>query len=196
MANNTKWNEEDLIKKGFSKDSDGNWRMNPLNIKNKLRDEFNAFEKLEEKEIFEPKPKPPTSWFIQCSVPSKKNSRQNFVNKAGRQLSLPSKKHAEYVKNTEPMYAEFGRQFRQAVELYCIKPPYKIEFTFIRGTRHSWDYANALQTCEDLMKDQYKKKVMVRRGWFPDDSADWIIPSFQPYRYDKENPGVIIKLLF
>jgi hypothetical protein len=45
------------------------------------------------------------------------------------------------------------------------------------------------------MKDQYKKKVLVRKGWFEDDSADFIIPVFKQYEYDKQNPGVRIKLL-
>jgi hypothetical protein len=92
-------------------------------------------------------------------------------------------------------YDVFGREFRAAVEYYKISAPYRIEFTFIRSSRHSFDYCNACQTCEDMMKDQYKKKVLVRKGWFEDDSADFIIPVFKQYEYDKQNPGVRIKLL-
>lgn len=190
MANNTKWNEEDLVKKGFVKDDKGNWGMNPLIIKNELKTKFNQFIDSSEGE-FIAAPKPSLSWFIKYNVPSKKNSRINL--KSG--ISIPSKKHSEYVKLTEMQYAVFGNEFRKAVDYYMIKPPYKIEFTFIRGSQHSFDYCNAAQTCEDMMKDQYKKKVLVRKGWFPDDSADYIIPYFKPYQYDKANPGVIIKLL-
>ena len=45
------------------------------------------------------------------------------------------------------------------------------------------------------MKDQYKKKKLIREGWFPDDSANYIKPSFGDYEYDKNNAGVRIKLL-
>jgi hypothetical protein len=31
--------------------------------------------------------------------------------------------------------------------------------------------------------------------WIDDDNADIILPVFQPYIYDKSNPGVKIKLL-
>ncbi len=126
-----------------------------------------------------------TEWFIKgYSVPSKKNSRINFVRK-GKQLSLPSKKHAEYVKMTAMQYKVFGIEFKKAVEALGLEYPLRVEFTFIRATKHSFDYCNACQTCEDIMKGH----------WIPDDSADYIIPSFKPYRYDKEMPGVIIKLL-
>ena len=46
------------------------------------------------KEEFTAKEKPKTEWFIKGTVPSKKNSRQNFVSN-GKQISLPSKKHQE-----------------------------------------------------------------------------------------------------
>lgn len=135
-----------------------------------------------------------TEWFIPYSVPSKKNSRINFV-RNGKQMSLPSKNHAEYIKLTENYYNTFGIEFRNAVDKLGIKKPYKIEFKFVRKSRHSFDYCNACQTCEDMMKDQYKKKQLVRKGWFEDDSVEFLIPSFKPYEYDKNNPGVHIKLL-
>ena len=126
-----------------------------------------------------------TEWFIQgYSVPSKKNSRQNFV-KNGKQISIPSKAHALYVKMTDMQYKVFGNEFKRSVELLGLTYPLRVEFTFIRSTKHSFDYCNACQTCEDIMKGH----------WIPDDSADYIIPSFQPYQYDKNNPGVRIKLL-
>jgi len=140
---------------------------------------------------------PPTSWFIRgYNVPSKKNSRQNFV-KNGKQVSIPSKLHAAYVKSTAMQYEVFGREFRAAVEYYKLTYPLYIEFHFIRGSRHSFDYCNACQTCEDIMKDEVSKKtgLVTKKGWFPDDSADYIIPVFKPYDYDKQDPGVKIKLL-
>jgi len=127
-----------------------------------------------------------TEWFIRSgNVPSKKNSRQNFV-KNGKQISIPSKRHAEYVKVTAMQYAIFGKEFRHAIATLGLKYPLKVEFTFIRDSHRRWDYANALQTCED---------IMVSSGWIDDDSADHLIPVFAPYEYDKVNSGVRIKLL-
>ena len=36
---------------------------------------------------------------------------------------------------------------------------------------------------------------MVKHGWLPDDDCSLLIPVFEPYEYDKENPGVEIKLI-
>lgn len=126
-----------------------------------------------------------TEWFITYNVPSKKNSRINFI-KNGKQISLPSKNHAEYKKVTAIQYNVFGIEFRKAINHFGLKPPFKVEFTFVRSTKHRFDYCNAAQTCEDLFTEN---------KWIEDDSADFLIPSFKPYRYDKNNPGVHIKLL-
>ena len=56
----------------------------------------------------------------------------------------------------------------------------------MRSTKHRFDYCNAAQTVEDLMTET---------GWIEDDSADYIIPCFKLYEYDKLNAGVKIKLL-
>ena len=64
--------------------------------------------------------------------------------------------------------------------------PFYIEFTFVRGTKHKFDYINPCQTIQDLM---------VKYKWIPDDNADEIIPVFKPYQYDKEKPGVFINVL-
>lgn len=127
-----------------------------------------------------------TEWFIRgYSVPSKKNSRQNFV-RNGKQISIPSKNHAEYVKMTSMQYEIFGIEFRKAVQVLGLEYPLNIEFTFIRDSKRRFDYCNACQTVED---------IMVANKWIEDDSADFLIPSFGKYRIDKENPGVIIKIL-
>lgn len=129
---------------------------------------------------------PKTEWFIAgYNVPSKKNSRQNFV-KNGKQISIPSKNHATYVKMTKMQYAVFGKEFAAAVEYYKLLYPLYVQFEFIRDSQRRFDFCNACQTCEDLM---------VENGWLPDDSADYIVPVFIPYHVDKQNPGVKIKLL-
>ena len=129
-----------------------------------------------------------TEWFIKgYNVPSKKNGRQSFVNKkTGKQVNIPSKLHAEFKKMTSMQFAVFGVEFRSAVKALGLEYPLRIEFTFVRDSKRRFDYANSLQTCEDLM---------VENKWIEDDSADHLIPSFGLYEIDKNCPGVKIKLL-
>ena len=61
-----------------------------------------------------------------------------------------------------------------------------ISFTFVRGTRHKFDYINPAQTVQD---------DMVKAGWIEDDNAEFILPVFIQYTYDKQNPGVWIEIL-
>ena len=36
---------------------------------------------------------------------------------------------------------------------------------------------------------------MVKHHWIDDDNCENILPVFEPYEYNKENPGVEIKLI-
>mgnify|MGYP003154210750 CR=1 FL=1 len=72
---------------------------------------------------------------------------------------------------------------------YMIKEkeaPYKISFKFHRSTRRKFDYINPAQTVQDLM---------VKYNWIEDDNCNYIIPYFEEYEYNKEKPGVTIKVL-
>lgn len=188
MAKN-KYTENDLIALGLVQRDDGTW-YKPI-IKSPFIKQQEAIN--EGMVVREPVKETPdfqyeikTEWFIRgYSVPSKKNNRQNFV-KNGKQISIPSKQYAEYKKMTAMQYQVFGREFVKAVEALSLSYPLRVQFTFIRNTKHRFDYCNACQSCED---------IMVENGWIKDDSADYIIPVFMPYEYDKENPGVKIKLL-
>ena len=51
---------------------------------------------------------------------------------------------------------------------------------------YKFDYINPTQTIHD---------VMVKFNWLKDDNCEEIIPIFEEYSYNKENPGVIIKIL-
>ncbi len=69
--------------------------------------------------------------------------------------------------------------------------PLRVGFHFIRKTRHKYDWPNPLQTVLD---------EMVRYGWIEDDNIDVIVPyplkvKGQYTTVDKDNPGVIIKVL-
>ena len=36
---------------------------------------------------------------------------------------------------------------------------------------------------------------MVKHGWIEDDNCEFIIPAFEKFEYNKENPGVEIKII-
>lgn len=194
MAKKTVFTIEKLEAMGLSKNEDGSYSKKSIKDKYDLlvpdkahgTYDTKSFPVLKQKviETSDFQHRIATEWFITYNVPSKKNSRINFV-KNGRQISLPSKKHKEYVAMTKMQYEVFGIEFRKAISHFQLKPPFHVEFTFVRNSKHRFDYCNAAQTCEDLFTE-YK--------WIEDDSADFLIPSFKPYKYDKNNPGVKIKL--
>jgi len=120
-----------------------------------------------------------SEFFIKGNVPSLKNSKRW----TGKFL-ISSKKVMEYKKNTGEIY-NFLRFYILPI-LQTKKKPYRISFKFIRGSRHKFDYVNAVQLPLDLM---------VEYGILDDDNADEVTPIFEPYEYNKENPGVVIKVL-
>jgi Holliday junction resolvase RusA-like endonuclease len=118
-------------------------------------------------------------WFIPGNVPSSKNSRVY----TGR-FFVTSKATKTYKKASLADYTVFGKEFRKATE--SLPKPLTVSFKFIRKSKHRFDYVNPLQTVQDFMVDA---------GWLDDDNADELLPVFEPYEYDKENPGVVIKLI-
>tara|TARA_B100000902_G_scaffold357084_1_gene371276 strand:- start:572 stop:979 length:408 start_codon:yes stop_codon:yes gene_type:complete len=118
-------------------------------------------------------------WFIPGNVPSSKNGRR-WTGK----YFISSKATMKYRKETKEYYKKYKKEFLNALK-EC-EFPVKISFKFIRGTRHKFDYINPAQTVQD---------DMVKQGWLPDDDCSLLIPVFEPYEYNKENPGVEIKLI-
>jgi len=119
-------------------------------------------------------------WFIPGNVPSSKNGRR-WTGK----YFIASKSVVKYRKETKKYYEKYAQEFRDA--LNNAKPPIHIQFTFIRGSKHKFDYINPAQTVQD---------DMVKAGWIEDDNADCLLPVFSQYSYNKENPGVYIKILY
>ena len=119
-------------------------------------------------------------WFIPGNVPSSKNGRR-WTGK----YFIASKSVMNYRKETKKYYEEYAQEFRDALK--NAKPPIHIQFTFIRGSKHKFDYINPAQTVQD---------DMVKAGWIEDDNADCLLPVFSQYSYNKENPGVKIKILY
>lgn len=117
-------------------------------------------------------------YWIPGNVPSSKNSRVW----TGKFL-VASKSTQKWRKDTANHWKSMREAFRALTEQ--IAKPLKVTFTFVRGTKHQFDYVNPLQTILD---------EMVHHGWIDDDNADEVIPIFKPYEYDKNNPGVKIEV--
>jgi len=120
-----------------------------------------------------------SEFFIPFNTPSSKNGRQW----TGKFL-ISSKNTQLWRKQTKEFWLKYKDDFLK--ELENLSKPYTIEFTFIRKSKHKFDYVNPLQTVLD---------EMVHYGWLDDDNADEIKPSFGDYQYDKKAPGVIIRFV-
>lgn len=117
--------------------------------------------------------------FIPGNVPSSKNSKVW----TGKYL-VWSKTANKYRKDTACKWIGLAPVFKECT--HDKQYPLVVSFQFIRGSKHKFDYVNPLQTVLDLM---------VEHRWIEDDNADIILPIFEKYKYDKNNPGVIIKIL-
>jgi len=118
-------------------------------------------------------------WWIPGNVPSSKNGRR-WTGK----YFIASKAVMNYRKATKKYYEKYAKEFKEAYDE--LDKPVKITFHFVRGTKHKFDYLNPAQTVQD---------DMVKHGWIVDDNADFIIPDFDAYTYDKNDPGVWIELI-
>src|SRR5687767_15927252 len=118
------------------------------------------------------------TFWISGNTPSSKNGRvwtgNNF---------LPSAYTRVWIRRTKPEWEAQKDKFIEAVK--NLGKPYYIEFTFIRKSRHRFDYINIAQVVHDMMTEY---------GWLNDDNADEMKPYFGDYKYDKDNPGVVIRV--
>lgn len=138
--------------------------------------------------------------FIPGNVPSLKNSKiktsrgvfpsktvSRYLRVLGVQRYSPSRKEVVEFK-TRP------NKFRQAMEKAKWKKPKErivLGFHFVRGSKHKWDFGNISQMPLDLLS---------AHDFIEDDNMDWIIPmpfkiKGEWYSYNKEEPGVYIKVL-
>lgn len=117
--------------------------------------------------------------FIKSNVPSSKNSMQ----RARWGGLFYNKRTTKYIKESESQWIAHSAIFRANFD--SLPKPVKISFKFIRNSKHKFDYINPCQMTQDLM---------TKYGFIPDDNSDEMIPVFEPYEYDKENPGVYISI--
>lgn len=120
------------------------------------------------------------TFFVPGKTPSSKNSRLKTRNGA----FIASKATREWQKATSTYWVAYKNAFLQ--QLAGLEKPYKINFKYVRGTKHVFDYVNPQQTVQD---------EMVHYGWLEDDNADILIPVFEPYEYSKTHPGVYITVI-
>lgn len=140
--------------------------------------------------------------FIKGNIPSSKNSKinttkgsfmsktvKNFLNSYGIQkYSVRDKTVTGYVRRPN-LFLEYKNPFMELIK--DKEYPLKVGFHFIRGTRHKADFHNLCQIVADLF---------VAHDFILDDSMDYFLPfpleiDGKWFSYDKEIPGVIIKIL-
>lgn len=120
-----------------------------------------------------------TEIFIPGNVSSSKNSKQW----TGKFL-IKSKVARAYEKNAAIFYNMHRGLFFKLIQ--GKEKPYRISMRFVRDSKRRFDYINAAQLPLDMM---------VKAGWIEDDNADEIIPIFENYSYNKNDPGLYIKVL-
>lgn len=113
---------------------------------------------------------------------SSKNSKR-IVRFGDKTALIASKQYLASVKPIEQqLVLNRGNWLR---EIQSFPKPLKIVFKVYRKTRRRFDYLNIFQGLCDLM---------VKCGWLEDDNADELIPVFEPYEVDKNNPRVEISV--
>ena len=136
--------------------------------------------------------------FIPGNIPSLKNSKINgrFHSKTvtkwlrlfGIKSYSASRKSVEYFKRIPRVYnlEEILLPLKA-----CNDYPILLGMHFVRGSKHTWDFNNATHILLDLM---------TALDIIPDDNVDYILPfpmmiEGKYWNYDKENPGVYIRIL-
>lgn len=124
--------------------------------------------------------------FISGNVPSSKNSKRW----TGKFL-ISNEATQKYKKASAKEYDINAFEFCDEVFKNNIPKPIKVGFHFVRKSKHKFDFINACQVVQDLM---------VYHEWITDDNMDELLPfpleiNGSYYSYDKENPGVYIKIL-
>lgn len=127
--------------------------------------------------------------FLKGNVPSSKNSKQFIparTTKSGatiKPMFLNSKTVANYLRSYEHQF--------YTPKLIITETPVILGFHFVRDSKRRFDFGNSCQIIQDLM---------VKFGWIEDDNMDYLIPvpllvNDKWYSWDKDNPGVLIRVL-
>ena len=138
--------------------------------------------------------------FIPENVPSLKNSKiattkgvfmsktcRRYLQKIGVKSYSASRKEVVGYKNRPNWFEQAMVMLRQGL---TGKPPYRIDFHFVRDSKRRFDFLNAVQILADLM---------VAHRVIEDDDMDNFIPGAlylndRWYSIDKQDPGVWIQV--
>jgi len=132
-------------------------------------------------------------FYIAGNVPSSKNSKdivtvKNINKKTGKPQEFSTPVDGELVRKYK--IATKGDWWQNKVaflnQTRHAKLPLRVEFTFIRKSLHAFDFINAAQIIQDLMK---------KYGYITDDETSYILPSFGPVLYHNKLMGVLIKVI-
>lgn len=139
--------------------------------------------------------------WIDGNVPSSKNSKvkgkngifssktvKKYLRGLGIQKYSVSRKDVTGYATRPNLLEEMRPLFEEAFKGKEL--PVKVGFHFVRGTRHKCDFHNIVQIIADLM---------VAHDFIEDDNMDCFIPDAlkikgKYYSYNKESPGVFIKI--
>lgn len=113
---------------------------------------------------------------------SSKNSKRILFNKAtGRSFVAKSKQSEQNEKDLISFLSLMRGQFAGMIN--GKEKPYRLHFKIYRQTKRRFDYVNIVQGLLD---------AMTKSGLIEDDNADILIPVFEPYEVDKNNPRTLI----
>ena len=113
---------------------------------------------------------------------SSKNSKRILFNKAtGRSFVAKSKQSEQNEKDLISFLSLMRGQFAGMIK--GKETPYRLHFKIYRQTKRRFDYVNIVQGILDSL---------VKSGLLEDDNADILIPVFEPYEVDKNNPRTIL----
>lgn len=140
--------------------------------------------------------------FIKGNVPSLKNNStftgtylvhskwvKDYLRLHNIKKFSSSKKTVEHYKRGINTFEIEAIKIKAILE--TLEPPYKINFHFVRKSKHKFDFVNPLQTLADLFS--------AYNVW-EDDNMDIFHPGIlyidgKGYSYNKENPGVFIQII-
>lgn len=118
-------------------------------------------------------------------IRSSKNSRQVFRSKDanGKVRTIVAK--SDNAKKQEVDYhwqlSDRANKAKWEAMTGNLEYPFRLHFHIVKKTKRRSDYVNMIQNCLDCM---------VKAAYLPDDDMDHVIPVFEPYSIDKDNPRI------
>jgi len=130
---------------------------------------------------------PPGSIVIFGNLYSSKNSKEIRFNRVSGKRFVGNNSNVLKQKK-DILWQLKGNALKQKWKMLTKNKSYplRLRFTIYRKSKQRFDYVNIIQILLDCMVDA---------RFIADDNADVVIPSFAPYRIDRENPRTIVEVL-